>query len=62
MRCCAHTQPENTNRFLQLLALAATEVPDSTAAVKQVLGSDSTFAEVSSANTQHIAPLLTSGV
>jgi hypothetical protein len=47
-------QPENTNRFLQLLALAATEVPDSTAAVKQVLGSDSAFAEVSVNNALYL--------
>merc|ERR1719502_182775 len=33
-------EPENTNRLLQLLALAATKAPDSTNAVKLVLSGD----------------------
>merc|ERR1719473_2155885 len=33
-------EPENTNRLLQLLALAATKAPDSAAAVKLVLSGD----------------------
>lgn len=35
----AGQEPQNTNRFLQLLALAATHIPDSTSSVRSVLES-----------------------
>jgi TRAF3-interacting protein 1 len=48
----AGLNPQDTNRFLQLLALAARDMPDSTAAVRTVLGQNSD----TSAMTSNPAP------